>query len=62
MENRPDIRSCTVEFENGVERSTSIRYFVECALSDDEATVYDEDTGGEVTQISDVEVPDEVEA
>lgn len=62
MEDKPDIKSVRLEFESGVERETSIRIFVECALDDDEATVWDGDE--EVTDIEDIEVEEveEVEA
>lgn len=56
MENRNDIRNVTVAFDSGVERDTSIRYFVEMALGDNEATVYDGDE--EVTNIEEIEVPE----
>lgn len=54
MEDKPDIRSCRIEFDNGVERETSIRYFVEMALDDPGATVFTTE-GGEVTEIEAVE-------
>lgn len=49
------IESCLIEYENGVERNTSIRYFVEKALEDPEATVYDSEGNNEVTDIEAVE-------
>jgi hypothetical protein len=59
MEDKLLIREVTIAFENGTERDTSIRYFVEEALEDPEATVYHE--GEEVTEIEEIEIP-EVEA
>jgi hypothetical protein len=58
MEDKEMIRSCRVEYESGVERETSIRYFVERALQDDDATVYDTSDDSEVTNIESVVEPE----
>lgn len=53
MDDNP-IQSVRIEFENGVERDTSISFFIEKALEDDDATVYRSDTDEEVTSIEEV--------
>lgn len=58
MQDKEMIRSCRVEYESGVERETSIRYFVERALQDDDATVYDTSDDSEVTNIESVVEPE----
>lgn len=58
MQDKEMIRSCRVEYESGVERETSIRYFVERALQDDDATVYDASDDSEVTNIESVVEPE----
>lgn len=45
-------RNCRIVFDNGVERTTSIRFFIEKALNDPEAEVYDAETGKQVTELS----------
>lgn len=58
--------SYTLKFENGVERETSITYFITKALEDPEARVFDAETGDELTDIMDIDgneaVVDEVSA
>lgn len=43
--------SYLLKFENGVERETAITYFVEKALEDPEAAVFDAGTGEELTDL-----------
>lgn len=48
-------QSCRIEFEStGVERDTSMSYFIEKALADPDATVYRADTDEEVTDLEEV--------
>lgn len=43
--------SYLIKFDSGIERETSIRYFVEMALADPDARVFDADTGEEITEL-----------
>jgi len=49
-----EIISCTIEWDNGVERDTSIQYFIEKALKDPEATVTFTESGEPVTDVTEV--------
>lgn len=44
-------QECRIEFENGVTRNTSIRFFIERAIEDDEAAAFLTDTDEELTDI-----------
>ena len=51
------IQSARIVFENGVERDTSISFFIEKALEDPEAEVYNAETGEEVESVDDLREP-----
>ncbi|ELY47328.1 hypothetical protein [Natronorubrum sulfidifaciens] len=44
------MKSYILSFQNGIERETSITYFIEKALEDPEAMVIDPETGMEVSE------------
>lgn len=41
--------SYLIKFDSGIERETSITFFVQMALKDPEARVFDAETGEEIT-------------
>ncbi|MFC6717920.1 hypothetical protein ACFQGT_09790 [Natrialbaceae archaeon GCM10025810] len=48
-------KSYILSFENGVERETSITFFIEKAFEDPEAMVIDPETGMEVSELPEID-------
>jgi len=50
----PGLQECRIEYENNDDRSTAIRFFIEKAIQDSDATVFVAESDEKVSDITDV--------